>query len=581
MRCFIISSGIRIFFFGCVIQLLQCSVFERNKVDNLLVFAEVYGLIKYFHPSDQAAILDWTNFSAYGAERVLNCRTDQELLDSLNSIFNYIAPSVKFSLNEIEIDTSDYRPLDVSDKRITYWQHQGLDFNVVNYSNRYNSLRVNREIQGNSLFEGSLEFGEALDVKLDDNVHCLIPMVLFCDDEMTYPDSDAASTLSMTTYENPRILSLRIGNIINFYNLIKYFYPYWDEVEVNWEVELQDALHRCFMDSTAMNHLVTIQKFSAPLNDGHVNFHSSESQIYRPPIITEIVEGKLVVVNDVEAQSELLIKRGDLITHINGQEFYECYNEVYSRISASTEGYKHYIAGRKIMEGAYGSEVELRINNVDHSFRRSINSYKTEEANIASIRYIEDSILYIDLSQSSFKNFEKNLPRLQRTNDIILDLRGYPNDNNWKILQHFITEDTSMNWMQVPQRTRPYDIDSFNYYGFGIEPKQPHLSAKNVVLLTNGKAISQAESIIAYFKRYDVATIVGQPTAGTNGEVIQVNLLGGYSTLFTGMRVTKHDGSQLHGIGILPDVYVESAIEGVTQGIDEYIERAIKIINER
>jgi hypothetical protein len=44
------------------------------------------------------------------------------------------------------------------------------------------------------------------------------------------------------------------------------------------------------------------------------------------------------------------------------------------------------------------------------------------------------------------------------------------------------------------------------------------------------------------------------------------------------MRVLKHDGSQHHLIGVLPTVPVEPTIEGIREGRDEVLERAIEIV---
>ncbi|MEX2232990.1 MAG: S41 family peptidase [Cyclobacteriaceae bacterium] len=79
----------------------------------------------------------------------------------------------------------------------------------------------------------------------------------------------------------------------------------------------------------------------------------------------------------------------------------------------------------------------------------------------------------------------------------------------------------------------------------------------------------------AQWKTYDLATIIGQPSAGTNGNVNMFQLPGGYRISWTGMKVLKHDGSQLHGVGILPDVYVEKTIKGVRQNQDEFLDKAI------
>jgi C-terminal processing protease CtpA/Prc len=77
---------------------------------------------------------------------------------------------------------------------------------------------------------------------------------------------------------------------------------------------------------------------------------------------------------------------------------------------------------------------------------------------------------------------------------------------------------------------------------------------------------------------YRLGEIVGQPTAGTNGNVNSFELPGGYSIGWTGMRVLKHDGSRHHGVGILPTVPAERTRAGVAAGRDELLEKAIEVV---
>jgi C-terminal processing protease CtpA/Prc len=80
---------------------------------------------------------------------------------------------------------------------------------------------------------------------------------------------------------------------------------------------------------------------------------------------------------------------------------------------------------------------------------------------------------------------------------------------------------------------------------------------------------------------YHLADLVGEPTAGTNGNTTLVLLPGRYTIPFTGKRVLKQDGSRHHGIGILPTVPVSPTIEGVAPGRDEQLERAIEVVSRR
>lgn len=87
-----------------------------------------------------------------------------------------------------------------------------------------------------------------------------------------------------------------------------------------------------------------------------------------------------------------------------------------------------------------------------------------------------------------------------------------------------------------------------------------------------------AETYLGIIKHYQLAPIVGEPTAGTNGYTNFLTLPGGHTIRWTGMKVLKHDGSQHHGVGIQPDVLVSRTIQGVREGRDEQLERAIEII---
>ena len=72
--------------------------------------------------------------------------------------------------------------------------------------------------------------------------------------------------------------------------------------------------------------------------------------------------------------------------------------------------------------------------------------------------------------------------------------------------------------------------------------------------------------------------VVGGPTAGANGNILLLPLPGGFRFSWTGMKVTKFDGSQHHLVGIRPTVPVERTLKAVRDGRDEYIEKALELI---
>src|SRR5262245_58716096 len=51
---------------------------DRN-LDNLIAFAKLYGYVRYFHPSDEAAATKWESFLIDGISAVEAAQTAEEL----------------------------------------------------------------------------------------------------------------------------------------------------------------------------------------------------------------------------------------------------------------------------------------------------------------------------------------------------------------------------------------------------------------------------------------------------------------------------------------------------------------------
>ena len=71
---------------------------------------------------------------------------------------------------------------------------------------------------------------------------------------------------------------------------------------------------------------------------------------------------------------------------------------------------------------------------------------------------------------------------------------------------------------------------------------------------------------------------MGEATAGANGNVAIATLPSGMKFTFTGMIVTRHDGTLPHREGIKPDVAVVPTPEAIRAGRDEVLERGLAIL---
>ena len=75
---------------------------DGQALENVTAFAKLYGYVRFFHPSDQAAATDWENFAIEGLRAVEDAASKAELAARLNKIFAPIAPAVQVYENGIQ-----------------------------------------------------------------------------------------------------------------------------------------------------------------------------------------------------------------------------------------------------------------------------------------------------------------------------------------------------------------------------------------------------------------------------------------------------------------------------------------------
>jgi C-terminal processing protease CtpA/Prc len=101
-----------------------------------------------------------------------------------------------------------------------------------------------------------------------------------------------------------------------------------------------------------------------------------------------------------------------------------------------------------------------------------------------------------------------------------------------------------------------------------------------VVILINEISQSQAEYTTMAFRSAPNVTVIGSTTAGADGNVSPISLPGNIRTMISGLGVYYPDGTQTQRVGILPDIEVKPTIEGIREGRDELLEKAMEIIGE-
>lgn len=468
-----------------------------------------------------------------------------------------------------------YSPQNYVIKQDNSNNHQGKS--SVFFSPPYETMQAT-----SLLFPTKPDIDDHQSLSINDSLVLHMPSIVFSDDNGTVPSSnenldDLIKKIS-TFSRGKSKKDLQIADIATFWNAIQHFYPYFEFIDGDWNVALTDALSSVLGGLTDEEFDELLKVMVAQINDGHARVYGGKyDKKYTLPLLFDVIEDKVVIV----ASSDSNFQVGDIVEEMDGQDIKEKLNIMLDFISGSPQ-WKTVSALRKLRFSTNIKSVKLKINR--NKTRKIIETSYGEYGSLKDdlykpIQLVAKDIFYVDLDRASMGEIDAQLKNIAKAKGVIFDLRGYPKGNH-KVISHLLTkEDNSKGWMKVAHTIYPNQKNvNWKEFEWSLKPLSPHISG-NVVFLTNSSAISYAESFMSFIKHYDLATIIGQPTAGTNGNVNTIELPSGCKVVFTGMRVLKHDGSQLHLIGIKPDLQIDRTIDSLKAGRDEYVEAGLKHIN--
>ncbi|HDZ14609.1 MAG TPA: peptidase S41, partial [Pricia sp.] len=190
---------------------------------------------------------------------------------------------------------------------------------------------------------------------------------------------------------------------------------------------------------------------------------------------------------------------------------------------------------------------------------------------------LEGNIGYITLANIK----EEDIPDIEKsfkdTKGIIIDIRNYPSTFvPFSLGSYFMSEPTAF------VKFSNGNIDNPGEFTFtdNLEiPAQGKPYNGKLVVLVNENSQSQAEYTAMAFRAVNNSIIVGSTTAGADGNVSNILLPGGLRTMISGIGIYYPNGTETQRVGIVPDITVKPTVEGIKQGKDEVLEKALEIMN--
>lgn len=569
---------------------------------DVAAFARLYGVVRYYYPGDAVQGMNWNRFAVYGVSQVRHARDSNALAANLRNLFDSITTGIVIAPTAQRFPTA--QPL-APDLTQVYWQRVGYADGINRYAT-YQAKRIARL----GVFVASHTVNVDIDQQRADSAQLMRPDVtlfgatppsqrfvefalgagLKARVPIGLSDEEAKSTLaqqqSVATLEakstdfddNPLSIDQRLADIVVSWNVYRHFYPYWQEVGGDWDTQLEPLLGAVDAPATREVQRDSLRHLVALVQDGHGFVYDPHRPVGGLPLLLEPIGDALVVV----ASADPAVKAGDRVVSINGVDFNAWAMKAMSLVSGSPPWRRWQLAGA-LNAGPLGTTVSMGLERDGHTFAITLayekQTYKLLPPKPDPITSLKDGVWYVDITRASEQDLNDHLDQFSRARALIVDLRGYPTPKTgiW-LLQHVLTKSEQARWMHIPKYDGPFDQPvGYDDIGWNLTPTSPHITGK-IIVLTNGRAISQAESILGYFADLHLATIVGSPSAGTNGDVQNFYTPSGYRITFTSLRVTRHDGvTPFHLRGVTPDVAVSPTLQDIRAGRDAVLEKALKL----
>ena len=571
---------------------------DVRAVENLAVFARAYGYLRFFYPVDAASTVDWDGMAMLGAEAALDAASDSALADALRSHFAPIAPLARFlGAGETPPEAA---PAPSPAQAVAFWQHQGVK--LSDQSNIYRSLRVVKtgDTASGPLFDAPAAPPHSLEKTIAPHLRLHWPRVLPVPTGETTPRDDSTALAALKeriaalgpNTLTPEDWRLRVAGVIVAWTVFQHFHPYIDRAGITWDEALRPALRRALADRTRDDYYATLSELVAKLGDGHGYVYGRNTSTGGLPIRVARIENQIVV---TAVAADAPFRRGDILVRIDDTPALELLRERERYVSGSPHLREHR-ALNQFGEGPLGSlaKIELRRDGRTEQVefkrtpeRRGFFFNPIVEFERPAFTELRPGIFYVNLSACDVATLTEKLPQLASARGVIFDQRfsggRSPSREQYiaphrHIIPHLIAETIHASPMLVPQAMLP-DREGWTYREstWPVVPKAPRLTGQ-VVFINVPSVVSYGETCMAMIAHHKLATLVGEPTAGCNGNANYIPLPSGLRIMWTGMEVLKHDRSPFYGTGFVPDHPVTRTLAAVQEGRDEFLEKAIAVI---
>lgn len=425
-----------------------------------------------------------------------------------------------------------------------------------------------------------------------------------------------------------------------FWKEASYNFAYFDQVkDLDWDAAYQQYIGEVLQTTSDYEYYRVLSRFAALLNDGMTTVEIPAElvrQYVAFPGIKLAEANHQAIVTAVTKDLQQQIPLGSVIHQVDGIDSHTVLKQnVFPYISSSTQhirwdqgirGNQRY--GYGLLAGLPGSKVTLTLQTPDGSSKTVTVSRLTRDTLIDqpsdwhtakglvhaqpySMRWLDDKLAYVALNNFSemavVEQFKQSLPELQKAKALILDLRFNEGGNTFiaeEILKHLTFRDltgarsrmrvhnsTYKAWGKFAHQYRWAEKYDTYFQGDAWEDSEPNILFADeidnkdklvipTVILISRETAKAAEDFLVYADGVKHFKTIGEPTFGSTGQPLLIDLPGGGSAKICSKRETFADGRDFVGFGIQPNIFVKRDADYYLSQTDITLDKAYQWLSK-
>jgi carboxyl-terminal processing protease len=388
-------------------------------------------------------------------------------------------------------------------------------------------------------------------------------------------------------------------------------YAYWDRVRADWDSAFSANLALAAGRPSDLQFFHALRRTLALLNDGESALSPAPSvraRLARPPLELRAVQRRVFIL-DYAMNDEMRIARPERLAEIVAVQGVPAEawirDSVLPEVGGAAPAARWERAVARMLEGEKGTALHLQLRLPGGAPRgasvtRAVSladRWPLERAAL-EVDTLPDKVAWVRVNSLADPDvtrlFDRAFSDFSALQGVVLDLRengggAAGREAGYDILARLVDHPFVTSRWRTPQLRPAYRGQDMPDSSGGwlvappdtIRPRLDRPVFKGpVAVLSSPRTAGAAEDLLVAFRNAARGPIVGEPSAGSTGQVLSITLGKGWSFQLCVTRDAFPDGSEFSGLGVAPEFPVTVTVEDFLAGRDAALERAREYLSQ-